>query len=142
MLYCSQKVEKKHLKKLHTYGSWEFFFSAALTAQNSPELHFRFINSFIQPSLLKSLFVTEAIQARIERHMSIFYASDGMCCLLEGIPIEKTLPNVNFPILHPEIYTVFPHIVSSLEYFPPLNSFLATVRKLFKFLLHKGKINE
>ena len=38
--------------------------------------------------------------------------------------------------------TVFPHIVSSLEYFPPLNSFLTSVRKLFKFLLHKGKINE
>ena len=38
--------------------------------------------------------------------------------------------------------TVFPHIVSSLKYFPPLNSFLTSVRKLFKFLLHKGKINE
>ena len=33
-------------------GSWEFFFSAAPTAQNSPEFHFRFINSFIQSSLL------------------------------------------------------------------------------------------
>ena len=32
-----------------------FFFSAALTAQNSPELHFRFINHFIQSSLLRSL---------------------------------------------------------------------------------------
>ena len=40
------------------------------------------------------------------------------------------------------LITVFPHIVSSLEYFPPLNSFLTSVRKLFKFLLHKGKINE
>ena len=40
------------------------------------------------------------------------------------------------------VHTVFPHIVSSLEYFPPLNSFLTSVRKLFKFLLHKGKINE
>ena len=29
-----------------------FFFSAAPTVQNSPELHFRFINSFIQPSLI------------------------------------------------------------------------------------------
>ena len=38
--------------------------------------------------------------------------------------------------------TVFPHIVSSLEYFPPLNSFLSSVRKLFKFLLHKEKNNE
>ena len=40
---------------MHTYGSWEFFLSAAPTAQNSPELHFRFINSFIQPSLVGSL---------------------------------------------------------------------------------------
>ena len=32
-----------------------FFFSAAPTAQNSPELHFRFINSFIPSSLLRSL---------------------------------------------------------------------------------------
>ena len=29
-----------------------------------------------------------------------------------------------------------------IEYFPPLNSFLTPVRELFKFLLHKGKINE
>ena len=44
------KSWKNHLKKLLTYGSWEVFFSAAPTAQNSPGLHFRFINSFIQPS--------------------------------------------------------------------------------------------
>ena len=37
--------------------------------------------------------------------------------------------------------TVFPQIVSSLEYFPPLNSFLTPVRKLFKFSLHKRKTN-
>ena len=49
------KSWKNHPKKLHTYGSWDFFFSAALTAQNSPELHFRFIFFFIQPSLLESL---------------------------------------------------------------------------------------
>ena len=36
---------------------------------------------------------------------------------------------------------VFPHIVSSLEYFPPLNSFPTLVRKLFKFSLHKRKAN-
>ena len=42
-------------KKLHTYGSWEFFFSAASTAQNSPELHFRFINTPIQSSVLESV---------------------------------------------------------------------------------------
>ena len=33
----------------------EFFFSAAPTAQNIPELHFCNINSFIQLSLLRSL---------------------------------------------------------------------------------------
>ena len=32
-----------------------FFFSAARTAQNSPELHFRFIDSPIQSSVLKSV---------------------------------------------------------------------------------------
>ena len=31
------------------------FFSAAQTAQNSPELHIHFTNSFIHPSLLESL---------------------------------------------------------------------------------------
>ena len=31
------------------------FSSAGMTAQNSPELHFHFINSFIQPSRVKSL---------------------------------------------------------------------------------------
>ena len=41
-----------------------------------------------------------------------------------------------------QVGTVFPHIVSSLEYFPPLYSFLTSVRKLFKFLLLKGNINE
>ena len=38
--------------------------------------------------------------------------------------------------------TVFPHIVCSLEYFPPLNSFPTLVRKLFKFSLHRRKANE
>ena len=32
-----------------------FFFATALTAQNSPDYHFRFTNSFIQPSLVGSL---------------------------------------------------------------------------------------
>ena len=40
---------------MHTYGSWEVFFSAASTAQNSPELHFRFINTPIQSSVLESV---------------------------------------------------------------------------------------
>ena len=57
------KSWKNHLKKLHTYGSWEVFFSAAPAAQNSPELHFRFINSFIQSSLLRSLVVIVAWQS-------------------------------------------------------------------------------
>ena len=40
------------------YRVWQlggFFFSAALTAQNSPEFHFRFIDYFIQPSRVGSL---------------------------------------------------------------------------------------
>jgi hypothetical protein len=59
---CPQNVEKNHPKKLHTYGSWEvFFLSAALTAQNSPELYFRFINYFIQSSLPESLVAPQQI---------------------------------------------------------------------------------
>ena len=49
------KKLKKPPKKLLTYSSWEVFFSAAPTAQNSPELHFCFINYFIQSSLVGSL---------------------------------------------------------------------------------------
>ena len=56
--FLPTKSWKNHLKKLHTYGSWEVFFSAAPTAQNSPELHFHFTNSFIQPSRIESLFPT------------------------------------------------------------------------------------
>ena len=40
----------------------EFFFSAALTAQNSQELHFRSMNSFMQPSLVESLSKTIVIK--------------------------------------------------------------------------------
>ena len=50
------KTLKNHPKKLHTYGSWEFFFCAAPIAQNSRELQLRFINSFIQSFLLRSLY--------------------------------------------------------------------------------------
>ena len=53
--FAHKKFKKKHPKKLHTHGSWELFFSAAPTAQNSPELHFRLIDSLIQPSLAGSL---------------------------------------------------------------------------------------
>ena len=38
-----------------------FFFSAAPSAQNSPELHFRFIIFSIQPSLLESLAIYTTI---------------------------------------------------------------------------------
>ena len=45
------------------------FFSAAPTVQNSPKLHFRFINSFIQPSLLKSLDTEKIILDRAVGHL-------------------------------------------------------------------------
>ena len=49
-----QKVEKTTPKSCILIAVGRFFFSAASTAQNSPELHFHFINSFIQPSLVGS----------------------------------------------------------------------------------------
>ena len=59
--FLTTKSWKNHAKKLHTYGSCEVFFLCSPTALNSPELHFRFINSFIQLSnvqLLRSLVET------------------------------------------------------------------------------------
>ena len=37
------------------YGSWKFFFSAVLPAQNSPEVNFYLINSPMHSSVLKSV---------------------------------------------------------------------------------------
>jgi hypothetical protein len=41
--FLPTKIWKNHPKKLHTHGSWDDFFSAALTAQNSPELQFFYL---------------------------------------------------------------------------------------------------
>ena len=64
--FCPQKVEKTTSKSCILNGSWDYFFSAAPTAQNSPELHFRFINSFIQSSLLRSLIRPQQKEACME----------------------------------------------------------------------------
>ena len=55
MFFCPQKVKKTTPKSCILMAVGRGFFSAAPTAQNSPELHFRFINSFIQPYLVESL---------------------------------------------------------------------------------------
>ena len=49
--FAHKKLKKPPQKVAYL---WQLggFFSATLTAQNSPEFHFRFINSFIQSSLL------------------------------------------------------------------------------------------
>jgi hypothetical protein len=53
--FCPQKVEKTTSNSCLLMAVGEFVFSAAPTAQNSPELHFYFTNSFIQPSRVESL---------------------------------------------------------------------------------------
>ena len=53
--FCPQKVEKTTSKSCILMAVVRFFVPAAPTAQNSPDLHFCFINSFIQLSLLRSL---------------------------------------------------------------------------------------
>ena len=70
-IFLTLKTLKHHPKKLHTYGSWEVFFSAAPTAKNSPELHFRFINYFIQSSLLRSL----------NPYLFYFIADESLCVI-------------------------------------------------------------
>ena len=54
-LFCAQKFEKTPQKVAYLWQLGVFFLSAATTAPNSSELHFRFMNSFIQSSLLESL---------------------------------------------------------------------------------------
>ena len=49
---------KNHPKSCILMAVGRVIFSAAPTAQNSPELHFRFINSFIQSPLLRFLLTT------------------------------------------------------------------------------------
>ena len=66
MFFCPQKVEKTPQKVAYL---WQLgvFFSSAPTAQNSPELHFRFMNYFIQPSLLESLLPTKLKSQIVEK---------------------------------------------------------------------------
>ena len=54
-IFLGHKKFKKTPQKAAYLWQLGVFFSAAPTAQNSPELHFRFINSFIQPSRVESL---------------------------------------------------------------------------------------
>ena len=56
-IYFAHKKLKKAPQKVAYL--WQFFFSAALTAQNGLELHFRFEKSFIQPSRVGSLAWTD-----------------------------------------------------------------------------------
>ena len=53
--FAHKKLKKPPQKVAYLWQLRGFFFSAARTAQNSPELHFHFLNSFIQPSLVGSL---------------------------------------------------------------------------------------
>jgi hypothetical protein len=70
---------------------WQFggFFSAAPTAQNSQDLHFRFINSYIKPSLVGSLTAVQWFDQ--------FYAQKETLCqtwvaqkpvVLKGYPVR------------------------------------------------------
>jgi hypothetical protein len=54
------------------------------TAQNSPELHFRFINSFIQPSLVGSLLLSKKSSNLSGKESSQVNAieSDAQICIL------------------------------------------------------------
>ena len=56
--FFDHKKLKKSPQKVAHNRPRPFFFSAAPTAQNCPELHFRFIDSFIKPSHLGSLITT------------------------------------------------------------------------------------
>jgi len=54
-------MKKPPIKVAYLWQLEGFVFSAASTAQNSPELHFCFIDYFIQPSRVESLLQTFTI---------------------------------------------------------------------------------
>ena len=92
-IFAHKKLKKPPKKVAHL---WQLgvFFSAAPTAQNSPELHFRLINYFIQPSLVGSLF--------LPRHNgSESFLRENVCFhphflelfmkyLIKGVSVEET----------------------------------------------------
>ena len=59
IFFCPQKNDKTSPKSSILMAAGSFFSSAAPTAENSPELHFRLINSIIQSSLVGSLLGTD-----------------------------------------------------------------------------------
>ena len=68
-LYCRYVIHECHrtpprLNKTAAFynGSWVFVFLCSPTSQNSPELHCRFMNSFIHPSLVGSLIPRQQIK--------------------------------------------------------------------------------
>ena len=80
---------KKPPQKVAYLWQLGVFFSAAPTAQNSPELHFRFINYFIQPSLLESLYDSQLLNFKSQKFhikflldLSIPYFKSFVCVLL------------------------------------------------------------
>jgi hypothetical protein len=53
--FAHKKLKKPPQKVAYLWQLGGVFFSATPAAENSPELHFRFKNSFIQPSCVESL---------------------------------------------------------------------------------------
>ena len=116
------KCWKKHPKKLHTYISWELFFSAAPTAQISPGLHFHFINfsakvsaSNLRPDCYFSFknwndklalnFITKLLQKYINRHLFLYEFWDFE--IRPYVPVEFTTVSQWAPIIKGRSFLVF-----------------------------------
>ena len=94
-------------------GTWELFFSAAPTAQNSPKLHFRFMNSFFQSSLLRSLLgAVIVLEAGIFTKMAVSLAA--------GMPNGFVLNPISLPYLWGKTLVTSIPIVSMLYFLSTL----------------------
>ena len=71
--FCTQKVEKTASTSCILMAVWRVFFSAAPPAQNSPELHFRSINSSIQPSVVESVGAPEKFEELLKIATYFYY---------------------------------------------------------------------
>ena len=87
--FAHKKIKKSASKSCLLMAVGIFFSSAAPTAQNSTELHFRLTNSFIQPSLVGSLVASR----RISKYIVLLVWPDPSYCY-EVLALYKSLTSL------------------------------------------------
>ena len=130
MFSCPKKVEKTTPKSCILMAVGRFFFSAA---QNSPELHFRFINSFIQLSLLRSLVSPLLLQTKhiIQCCSLIFFLEQGKTHFLRAFSTNCMLGQFVEKFPQKMCFTYFVNINQTCKFYTFLHYFLLFYISIF-----------